>query len=406
MRNPRLYFTIEQGIFYPYRGQNSVLDFRYRYNNRVIEETLKLMSRRQKDFIERNKYKSVIYVTDQYEFNPNTFVFTIIGIPNIANDDDLNILFTGKKSSFDPTKSYSISDTELVSEVNDNGKVIVKEVKKKPEKFIDTIPSTPNISNLSFYVEDKNWKYLVRNIMRKKPTLLIGPTGTGKTELILMACKRLGINCEVHDMGAMQDPLTDLLGCHRIKDGNSTFDYAKFVDDVQKPGVILLDELSRAPLMTNNILFPCLDSRRELPLAIADSEGPRSVKVHPDCVFIATANIGSEYSGTQDIDAALMNRFLPLKVDYIPKQYEIELISTRCKLDMNDAQTIVEFANKMRVKYKEGVVNFPVSTRENIAIGELVSDGFDIVDAINFIICNKFNDEDVKPVKQLMMTFS
>ena len=406
MRNPRLYFTIEQGIFYPYRGQNSVLDFRYRCNNRVIEETLKLMSRRQKDFIERNKYKSVIYVTDQYEFNPNTFVFTIIGIPNIANDDDLNILFTGKKSSFDPTKSYSISDTELVSEVNDNGKVIVKEVKKKPEKFIDTIPSTPNISNLSFYVEDKNWKYLVRNIMRKKPTLLIGPTGTGKTELILMVCKRLGINCEVHDMGAMQDPLTDLLGCHRIKDGNSTFDYAKFVDDVQKPGVILLDELSRAPLMTNNILFPCLDSRRELPLAIADSEGPRSVKVHPDCVFIATANIGSEYSGTQDIDAALMNRFLPLKVDYIPKQYEIELISTRCKLDMNDAQTIVEFANKMRVKYKEGVVNFPVSTRENIAIGELVSDGFDIVDAINFIICNKFNDEDVKPVKQLMMTFS
>lgn len=406
MRNPRLYFTIEQGIFYPYRGQNSVLDSRYACNNRVIEETLKLMSRRQKDFIERNKYKSAVYVTDQYEFNSKTFVFTIIGIPNIANDDDLNILFSGKKSSFNPTKSYSMSNTELVSEVDDNGKVTVKEVKKKPEKFLDTIPSTPNISNSSFYVEDKNWKYLVRNIMRKKPTLLIGPTGTGKTELILMACKRLGINCEVHDMGAMQDPLTDLLGCHRIKDGNSTFDYAKFVDDVQKPGVILLDELSRAPLMTNNILFPCLDSRRELPLAIADSEGPRSVKVHPDCVFIATANIGSEYSGTQDIDAALMNRFLPLKVDYIPKQYEMELISTRCKLDMDDAQTIVEFANKMRVKYKEGVVSFPVSTRENIAIGELVSDGFDIVDAINFIICNKFNDEDVKPVKQLMMTFS
>lgn len=87
MRNPRLYFTIEQWIFYPYRGQNSVLDSRYACNNRVIEETLKLMSRRQKDFIERNKYKSAVYVTDQYEFNSKTFVFTIIGIPNIANDD-------------------------------------------------------------------------------------------------------------------------------------------------------------------------------------------------------------------------------------------------------------------------------------------------------------------------------
>ena len=404
MRNPRLYFTIELGIFYPYRGQNSVLDVKFRGNTKLIEENKKGYTKKQIDFIDRNKNKSVIYYTDKYIFDSKKFTFVFQGIPNIASDDDLNDLFS-KKCQFDPTMDYDINDkqTEVVTTKTEDG--TVKKIIKS-ENFIDSLPDCPDVENTGFYIEKKNWKYLVRNIMRKKPTLLIGPTGTGKTELILMACKRLGINCEVHDMGAMQDPLTDLLGCHRIKDGNSTFDYAKFVDDVQKPGVILLDELSRAPLMTNNILFPCLDSRRELPLAIADSEGPRSVKVHPDCVFIATANIGSEYSGTQDIDAALMNRFLPLKVDYIPKQYEIELISTRCKLDMNDAQTIVEFANKMRVKYKEGVVNFPVSTRENIAIGELVSDGFDIVDAINFIICNKFNDEDVKPVKQLMMTFS
>ena len=51
-------------------------------------------------------------------------------------------------------------------------------------------------------------------------------------------------------MGSMQDPLTDLLGSHRLENGSSVFDYAKFVEDVQKPGVILLDELSRAPLMT------------------------------------------------------------------------------------------------------------------------------------------------------------
>ena len=158
--------------------------------------------------------------------------------------------------------------------------------------------------------------------------------------------------------------------------------------------------------MTNNILFPCLDSRRELPLAIADSEGPRSVKVHQDCVFIATANIGSEYSGTQEIDAALMNRFLPLKVDYMPVRNEIEVLKNRCKISEDDAAVIVKFANVMRQENKKGVVNFPVSTRENIAIGEMVADGFDIVDAVNFVVCNKFNDDDVKPVKQLMMTLN
>lgn len=400
MRNPRLYFTIENGIFYPYRGQNSVLDAKYRGNSKLVSETLNLYTKKQKDYIFRNQNKSVIYYTDRYSFSSKSFLFMIDGIPNIATDNDLNDLFS-TKCKFDATKDYSLDNSKDI-----NGNFNGDNGNSEYSRFIDTLPDCPNIENTGFYVEDKNWKYLVRNIKRKKPTLLIGPTGTGKTELILMACKQLGVNCEVHDMGAMQDPLTDLIGCHRIKNGNSTFDYAKFVDDVQKPGVILLDELSRAPLMTNNILFPCLDNRRELPLAIADSEGPRSVKVHPDCVFIATANIGSEYSGTQEIDAALMNRFLPLKVDYMPKQNEIEVLKKRCNISENDAVTLVAFANAMRQKNKEGSIMYPVSTRENIAMGEMLADGFDMIDAVNFVVCNKFNDEDVKPVKQLIMTLN
>ena len=404
MGNPRIFFTIEQGIFYPYRGQNSILDSRFRGNGKIIKNNLDLLTDRQKEYIKRNQAKGAIYVTNKYAFNCKTFAFQFSGIPSVATDDDLNDLFT-KKLGFDVTKSYSLDEEmETSTKIDENGKYVTKLSVKQSNKLIDNIPDTPTIDNSGFYIDDKKWKYLVRNIIRKKPTLLIGPTGTGKTELILMACKQLGINCEVHDMGSMQDPLTDLIGCHRIKDGSSTFDYAKFVDDVQKPGVILLDELSRAPLMTNNILFPCLDSRRELPLAIADSEGPRSVKVHPDCVFIATANIGSEYSGTQEIDTALLNRFLPLKLDYIPANYEVELIMARSNILRYDAEAIVKFANKMRQKFKEGAINLPVSTRENIAMAELVADGFDLIDAVNFVVCNKFNDEDVKPVRQIMIT--
>lgn len=404
MGNPRIFFTIEQGIFYPYRGQNSILDSKFRGNGKIIKNNLDLLTDRQKEYIKRNQAKCVIYVTNKYAFNCKTFAFQFSGIPSVATDDDLNDLFT-KKLGFDVTKSYSLDEEmETSTKIDENGKYVTKLSVKQSNKLIDNIPDTPTIDNSGFYIDDKKWKYLVRNIIRKKPTLLIGPTGTGKTELILMACKQLGINCEVHDMGSMQDPLTDLIGCHRIKDGSSTFDYAKFVDDVQKPGVILLDELSRAPLMTNNILFPCLDSRRELPLAIADSEGPRSVKVHPDCVFIATANIGSEYSGTQEIDAALLNRFLPLKLDYISANYEVELLMARSNILRYDAEAIVKFANKMRQKFKEGVINLPVSTRENIAMAELVADGFDLIDAVNFVVCNKFNDEDVKPVRQIMIT--
>lgn len=269
--------------------------------------------------------------------------------------------------------------------------------------FISTLPAEPTIEDSAFYVDSLTWKYLVRNIKRHKPTMLMGPTGTGKTELVLTACKKLGISCEVHDMGSMQDPLSDLLGTHRIKNGNSVFDYAKFVEDVQKPGVVLLDELSRAPLMTNNILFPCLDNRRELPLEIADSAGPRSVKIHPDCTFIATANIGTEYVGTNEIDEALMNRFLPLKVGYMPMQYEVSLLIKKCNINTKSAMLIVSLAQQIRDGYKQQNISKSMSTRECITLGEMVADGFSILDAVNMTLLSKFPEEDQIYIKEYMM---
>ena len=61
MANPRLYFTIEQGIFYPYRTQNSVLDTKFRGNKKVIEANRSALSDKLISYIERNQKKSVIY---------------------------------------------------------------------------------------------------------------------------------------------------------------------------------------------------------------------------------------------------------------------------------------------------------------------------------------------------------
>jgi MoxR-like ATPase len=154
--------------------------------------------------------------------------------------------------------------------------------------------------------------------------------------------------------------------------------------------VILLDELSRAPLMTNNILFPCLDVRRQLPVEIADSHHDRVIKVHPECTFIATANIGSEYSGTNEIDAALLNRFLPLQLDYLPANIEQEILTIRTKIDSQSAAEVVARFNTIRMAYNENRISKTVSTRELIACGELIADGFTVNEALDFVVCQKF----------------
>ena len=165
---------------------------------------------------------------------------------------------------------------------------------------------TPTVDSDGFSISDDNWRLLLRNILTGTNTMMIGPTGTGKTELVMLACRKLGIECNVYNMGTIFDPISELLGVHRLVGGSSTFDYAKFARDVQKPGVILLDELSRAPVTTNNVLFPCLDSRRTLPVDMAGGDDLRIIHLHPKCVFVATANVGSQYTGTMSMDRALV----------------------------------------------------------------------------------------------------
>lgn len=216
-------------------------------------------------------------------------------------------------------------------------------------------------------------------------------TVTHNTELVLLACKKLGIPCHVYDMGSMYDPISGLLGVHRLqKGGVSTFDYAKFTKDISEPGVVLLDELSRAPVTTNNILFPCLDSRRSLPIEIAGGNDLRSIKVHEDCCFVATANVGAEYTGTMSLDRALVGRFFPLELDYMPFDFETEVLMKRCKISKKNADLIVRVADNVRSLYRKQDISCSLSTRETLMAAELVSDGWELLKAMELVFLPLF----------------
>lgn len=302
------------------------------------------------------------------------------------------------------TVSEQISDS-AISEMMEITETTFNSLSKETVKaFVNTLPTCPSIEESGFYFDDKNWKYLTRNILRKKNTIITGPTGTGKTEMVSKIAEKLGLNVYVYDMGAMQDPISSMLGTHRIVDGGSKFDYADFVERVQQPGIIVLDELNRAPQMAMNILFPCLDSRRELRVDIAGGSDKRVVKVHPECVFIATANVGAEYTGTQDIDKALFNRFMPLMVNYIPFEAETSLLKSKFELEEKAIMGLVTFANSMRTQAKLGNIENSMSTREVLEIADLMQDGFEIYEAVDYVILNKVFDEDEsQQIKALLL---
>ena len=273
----------------------------------------------------------------------------------------------------------------------------------------DSCFAVPTIKQDGFFIDEKDWYLLIRNIASKVNTMMIGPSGTGKTELVMLACRKLGIDCHVYDMGSMYDPVAGLLGVHRLqKGGESVFDYAQFTQDIQKPGVILLDELSRAPVTTNNILFPCLDSRRMLPVEMAGGNEMRSIQVHPDCVFIATANVGVEYTGTMSLDRALVGRFFPLELDYMPEQSESEVLMNRWGIGKSDAENIVSVAQTVRNLYNKQELSCTISTRETLAAARLVADGWSALDAMELTFLPLFEgtklDGERSVVSKIFMT--
>lgn len=308
---------------------------------------------------------------EEEETAPASTLFDLFGDPTAASPkvvakEDASALFKKKKASKkDAPAPEAFAGMSLFERINATPKYAV-----------------PTIDEDGFCVSKDNWTLLLRNILTQTNTLMIGATGCGKTELVMLACRKLGLECNVYNMGTIFDPISELLGVHRIVKGSSVFDYAKFAEDVQKPGVILLDELSRAPATTNNVLFPCLDGRRELPVDMAGGDDVRNIKVHPECVFIATANVGSEYTGTMSMDRALVGRFFPLELEYMNKTDEEKVLMKRCGIKRDDAMNIVAVADSVRNKYGETELSASLSTRETLMAAKLTADGWSALKAM------------------------
>lgn len=262
--------------------------------------------------------------------------------------------------------------------------------------LIDTLMKNPKNKcpkdKDGFHVDPMTWKLLVRNLYRRKNTMLIGPTGSGKTQLVQLLCKQAGVDCTIVQMGTITDPTEQLVGKMDLdpSTNGTKFDWADFALAIQRPGVIVLDEINRIPRNGDNILFSVLDDTRSLSAAGAKSQDNRTVQVHPDCCFIATANIGADYTGTKEIDAAMMNRFFPMELDYLDYKTEANILCARTGISDEDAMNIALVATNIRKDKNSGLLEHSVSTRETLQCAEMVKDGFTVEEALEYTFLPHF----------------
>lgn len=233
-----------------------------------------------------------------------------------------------------------------------------------------------------FYLSDLKWKYLVRSVMRGKNIMMTGPTGTGKTMAVKHVVNALKRPFFYFNLGATQDPRTTLIGnTHFKKDTGTYFAQSLFVTAIQTPNaIILLDELSRAHPEAWNILMTVLDPNQRY-LRLDEKDETPTIQVADGVSFIATANIGNDYTSTRTLDRALSDRFVTVEMEPLDKDSEISLLRQLYPTASPDilnaiAEIAVETRNQM--KSDNPKVNAMISTRMTVEMGSLAVDGFSL----------------------------
>ena len=264
-----------------------------------------------------------------------------------------------------------------------------------------------------FFIDKLKWKFLVRNIEKGKNIMMTGPSGCGKTDATFKAANYLEREVHYFNLGATQDPRSTLIGnTHYNKDSGTYFSESLFVNAIQQENaVILLDELSRAHPEAWNILMTVLDPIQRY-LRLDEKDDSPTIKVADGVSFIATANIGMEYTATRVIDRAILDRFSLIEMDVLSEDDEYTLLkgkfpSINDKL-LSNLCTIVSHIRK-EINSDSPRLSTMVSTRNTIEIAELLDDGFSLEDASQLLIYPLFpndgNDSERVFVKQLIQKY-
>ena len=263
-------------------------------------------------------------------------------------------------------------------------------------------------------MKELKWKYLIRSAVRGKNIMMTGQAGCGKTLAAKALVNALDRPEFYFNLGATQDPRSTLIGnVHYNKVNGTYFSESLFVKAIQtENAVILLDELTRAHPDAWNILMPVLDQGQRY-LRLDEADGQQTINVANGVTFVATANIGNEYTATRQLDKALMDRFTVIEMDLLNQEEELGLLKymfPTVEESMLSNVSNITSLTRVEAESENARITSGVSTRTSVEIAGLMFDGFSLIEAADITIYPQYDstggvDSERTFVKQIVQKF-
>ncbi|AUD13940.1 MULTISPECIES: AAA family ATPase [unclassified Planococcus (in: firmicutes)] len=268
--------------------------------------------------------------------------------------------------------------------------IIDEEIKKRTQR--DHAEDSNLIGEGGYISPDENlWNDILTAVVLKKPVLLKGPTGAGKTKLAesiseLFQQPIQSINCSV-DLDAEA-----LLGFKTLvqRDGQSAIEFVEgpVVTAMKHGHILYIDEINMAKAETLPILHSALDYRRMLTNPFTGEV----IQAHPDFSVMAAINEG--YIGTSPMNEALKNRFISYPIPYLSGEqlrglWDREFPDADPKLKT----FMLNLAADLMKQVESGLMSEEAASIRSLLDATALAMHIDTLRAVRYAIAEKLDDE-------------
>lgn len=285
------------------------------------------------------------------------------------------------KAIIDSTLENSKFVTEdVINLLNDHLIELRDLVQNRKQEIVVT---TPDMKKIDVGMQHEIFPKLLTLLSMKKHVFLVGPSGSGKTHIAHGLAKALDIPYRYMLVGP-ETSKSDFFGFRNMANGE--YMSTDFYDAYVNGGLILIDELDKGNAGTMCMLNAALDN--------GFCAFPCGMKpMHPNFRCIASANTygrGADrmYCGSQPLDAATLQRFKILTMDY-DKKLEYALCPDESWTKK------IHILREVVAEHKAKII---VSMRAVIEGYQLMQNGFSEAETLDMTVFQGYNNDAVSAI--------